>query len=257
MASVTARSSFPFKAVASTHCLSAAVIGAPGKSAASSTRRTWAASGCNSTSLTSGSAGRPRKRARQTAVEKFQSSQARPHLVGVALWSHFSSVVASVSQRLHRRWNPAAEPHKHGRGPALRTSITGVEPNSPPKSTTSPAFAPGTGISGHGRGFVVDHADRHLVGDDGRNRFRRGVAGNGDHIESDGTNARHGFQLLQNQVPAAHGVGQGGSSLTGMNAPLSPPPNWRQRGRPFFTASFNMATAAVDPGRRWLRCRGS
>ena len=52
----------------------------------------------------------------------------------------------------------------------------------------------------------IDHADRRLVRDDGRDRLRRGLTRNDNHIQTDGANRSHGFQLFDLQT-AASGCG--------------------------------------------------
>ena len=52
----------------------------------------------------------------------------------------------------------------------------------------------------HGRGFLVDHADRSLVGDDAGNGGGGGISRNGDHVKADGAYAGHGFELFDLQA---------------------------------------------------------
>ena len=57
-------------------------------------------------------------------------------------------------------------------------------------------FFVGDGDNPHGGGFVVDHADGHFVGDDGGEGGGAGVAGEGDHVETDGADRCHRLQLV-------------------------------------------------------------
>jgi Zn-dependent protease len=68
-------------------------------------------------------------------------------------------------------------------------------------------LGPGHGNQPHGGRLVVHHADGHLVGDDGGDGLRRGVAGDGDHVQADRADAGHRLELLQDEVPASDGIG--------------------------------------------------
>ena len=58
----------------------------------------------------------------------------------------------------------------------------------------------------HGRGFLVDHADRSLVGDDAGNGGGGGISRNGDHVKADGAYAGHGFELFDLQAAVGRRV---------------------------------------------------
>ena len=61
------------------------------------------------------------------------------------------------------------------------------------------------GNDADGRRLVIDHADSGFIGDDSRNGRRRCITGDGDHIEADGADASHGFELFKAQAAAANG----------------------------------------------------
>ena len=74
-----------------------------------------------------------------------------------------------------------------------------------------------------------------------------GVPGDVDHIQSHRADGGHRLQLFQPQAAAAGGQIMPASSVTGMNAPDSPP-TWEEAiTPPFFTASLSRARAAVVP----------
>ena len=51
----------------------------------------------------------------------------------------------------------------------------------------------------------------------------RRVAGHGDHVEADGADAGHRFELVEGERAGGRGVDHAASSDTGMNAPERPP----------------------------------
>lgn len=55
------------------------------------------------------------------------------------------------------------------------------------------------------RGFVVDNADGHFIGNEGGNGRGGGVAGDGDHIQPYGADAGHGFQFFYIEIARAGG----------------------------------------------------
>ena len=57
----------------------------------------------------------------------------------------------------------------------------------------------------HGGRLGIDHTDGGLVRDDGGDRLRARVAGDGDHIKAHRAHARHGFELIQRQNAASRG----------------------------------------------------
>ena len=60
-------------------------------------------------------------------------------------------------------------------------------------------FAQG-GDDADGGGLGIDHANGCLVGNDGGNGCGAGITGDGNHVQTHGANAGHGFQLIQHQV---------------------------------------------------------
>ena len=141
---------------------------------------------------------------------------------------------------------------KRGRFGPRRTNTCwpldcGLQDRGGPKPRSQPLRRPWRRHRDDHRGrLVVDHPDgisSAMIAE----RVCRGIAGHGDHVEADRTDARHRFQLFEHERPrpAARGVP---SSLTGMNAPLRPPTELEANRPPFLTASFSSAPAAVDPG---------
>ena len=66
-----------------------------------------------------------------------------------------------------------------------------------------PGLSAGCGNDTHSGGFLVDHADGRLVGDDAGDGGGAGVPGDRDHVKAHGTDAGHGFQFLKMQRAAA------------------------------------------------------
>ena len=58
----------------------------------------------------------------------------------------------------------------------------------------------------NGRRLVVDHADCCFICNHGTDRFSRRIARNGNHVESDRANRRHGFKLGKRQRAGIDGI---------------------------------------------------
>ena len=56
-------------------------------------------------------------------------------------------------------------------------------------------------------GLVVDDADRHFIGDNGGDTFSGCVAGDGDHIQTDGAHTGDGLQFFESDVTIAGRIG--------------------------------------------------
>ena len=91
-------------------------------------------------------------------------------------------------------------------GDAVLSGIIGPEPSSPPKFSSSPAFLPMAGMS---LTAVVLEFTMPIAASSAitrRENFCGCVAGNDYHIETDGADRRHRFELLYLQCARACGV---------------------------------------------------
>ena len=91
---------------------------------------------------------------------------------------------ASVAQAVHWRRDPSAALDKV-------TGRTGVERHDRGRTEQPAEVNPFANLfadrrdQADSRGFVVDHADRGLIRDNGREHLRRCISGYGDHIQTD------------------------------------------------------------------------
>lgn len=91
-------------------------------------------------------------------------------------------------------------------GDAVLSGIIGPEPSSPPKFSSSPGILADGGNEPDRSRLGVHHADSRLICDNRRENFCGCVAGNDYHIETDGADRRHRFELLYLQCARACGV---------------------------------------------------
>jgi Zn-dependent protease len=112
-----------------------------------------------------------------------------------------------VPQRLDGGGDAAAEMHEGLAGPAVADLHDRGGPEQAAEIHALAGFRPGHGDQPHGGRLVVDHADGHFVGDDRGDGLRRGVAGDGDHVQPDRADAGHRLEFFQDEVSAADGVG--------------------------------------------------
>ena len=66
------------------------------------------------------------------------------------------------------------------------------------------------GNDAHSGGFGINHANGSFVGNDTGDDIRRCIAGDDDHIQSDGADGRHSFQFFDGQGAAAGGSNHAG-----------------------------------------------
>jgi len=104
----------------------------------------------------------------------------------------------SVSQAVHRGGNAAAAGDEVAVVAGVDRHDGGGAEEAAEVDQVADLFA-GGGDDADGCCFAVDDADGGFVGDDGGNGLPWGVAGNGDHIEADGTDAGHRFKLFDGQ----------------------------------------------------------
>ena len=127
------------------------------------------------------------------------------------------------------------------------TGITGAEPSRPPKLTSSPTVLPGTGMTrtavvlllttpiAHSSAMIAEIVSAEVSpGSAIMSRPTEHTAVIASSLDSDSLPARTAFIM-----PA--------SSLTGINAPDSPPTIPDAMTPPFLTASLSSASAAVVP----------
>lgn len=93
----------------------------------------------------------------------------------------------------------------------------------------------------------IHHADSRLVRDNRREDFCRCVAGNDYHIETDGADRRHRFELLYLQCARARGVYHSGILGDGNKYAGETADMRRCHRAAFLTASLSRASAAVVP----------
>jgi Zn-dependent protease len=127
--------------------------------------------------------------------------------------------IVLVPQRLDGGGDAAAEVDEGLAGAAVADFHDGRRAEQAAEVDHVARLRPRHGNQPHGRRLVVHHADGHLVGDDGGDGFGRGVAGDGDHVQADGADARHGFELFQDEVAASDGLRQGGVFAHGDERP--------------------------------------
>jgi len=112
--------------------------------------------------------------------------------------------LALIDQRLQRRRDAAAARYQ----PARRPRVDGNDGSAAEQAAKVDPIADALtdrGDQSDGCCFLVDHADRGFVGDDRGDRFRRRVAGNGDHIEADRTDRGHRLELVDGHRAAFGG----------------------------------------------------
>ena len=129
-----------------------------------------------------------------------------------------------------------------------RKGITGITGglNEPPKLQYIPLLLPRScGNDTNRRCLMVYNAIAISSAIMAANEARR-IAWYGNH-RSHRTNTGHGLKFFQARAPVLTASIMPASSLTGMNAPLSPPTCDEAITPPFFTASFKRARAAVVP----------
>jgi Zn-dependent protease len=107
-----------------------------------------------------------------------------------------NTIYALIPQRLDGGGDAAAEVDERVAGAGIADFHDGRGAEQAAEINHVARLRPRHGDQPHGRRLVVHHADGHLVGDDGGDGFRGGVAGNGDHVEADRADARHGLELL-------------------------------------------------------------
>ena len=117
----------------------------------------------------------------------------------------------SVLEGVDRRGDAAAELHEARRVAAGHADDRSFAEQAAEDGLFADALA-GHGNDAHGGGLGVDHADGHFVGDHAGDRGRGRVAGDGDHVETDGADARHRLKLLHREGAAA-GRGLDGAVL--------------------------------------------
>jgi Zn-dependent protease len=141
------------------------------------------------------------------ALRNEGRGRAENHALRCAQGRATRSIYVLIPQGLDGGGDAAAEVHEGLAGAAVADFHDRRGPEQAAEIHPVAGLGPRHGNQPHGGRLVVDHADGHFVGDDGGNGLRRGVAGDGDHVQSDRADAGHRLELLQHEVSASDGVG--------------------------------------------------
>ena len=113
-----------------------------------------------------------------------------------AQYENWQSAESLVLQAVDRGGHAASAVGEDSAGVPVHGHDGGVSQKAAELQSVADLLADGRDDA-HGGCLVVDHADGALVGDDAEDRFHRGVARDGDHIEANAADAGHGLELLE------------------------------------------------------------
>ena len=119
-------------------------------------------------------------------------------MVAALISQHRYCLLKLILKGVDGRWNTSATVHEQCAGELVDGHDGRTAEQSTPFDGIADLFTD-DGYDAHGGCLLVDHANGCFVSNDSGNGGSRGVARDGNHIETDGADAGHSFQFLDGQ----------------------------------------------------------